>query len=39
MLSALQRGGFSIVRIRGSHYRLALPQDPSRRVTVPVHKG
>ncbi len=39
MLNALQRGGFFVVRTRGSHHRLAHREDPSRRVTVPVHKG
>ncbi len=39
MLNALQRGGFFVVRTRGSHYRLASREDLSRRMTVPVHKG
>ncbi len=39
MVKALQRGGFSVVRQRGSHVRLALKTNESRRVTVPVHAG
>ena len=39
MVKALQRGGFFVVRQRGSHVRMASKIDASRRVTVPVHVG
>ena len=37
MLSALQRAGFEVVRVRGSHHRLRHPDG--RRTCVPVHRG
>jgi predicted RNA binding protein YcfA (HicA-like mRNA interferase family) len=37
VVQALNRAGFVIERIAGSHYVLMLPADPSRAVTVPVH--
>ncbi|MGB9661815.1 MAG: type II toxin-antitoxin system HicA family toxin [Moorellaceae bacterium] len=37
MLRALQRAGFVVMRIQGSHHFLSHPQDPSRWATVPVH--
>ena len=37
VVRALQRGGFVIVRISGSHHRLVHIDDPSRATTVPVH--
>ncbi len=37
VLAALKRAGFIVERVRGSHYILALPGDPSRAVTVPFH--
>jgi predicted RNA binding protein YcfA (HicA-like mRNA interferase family) len=36
---ALERGGFVVARIRGSHHILIHPADRSRRATVPVHAG
>ena len=36
-IKALQRAGFVIDRIVGSHYVLADPNDPTRAVTVPYH--
>jgi predicted RNA binding protein YcfA (HicA-like mRNA interferase family) len=36
VLAALQRAGFDVVRIRGSHYQLLNPVT-KRRVTVPHH--
>jgi predicted RNA binding protein YcfA (HicA-like mRNA interferase family) len=39
VVRALQRAGFVIKRIRGSHHILVHPGDPSRRTTVPVHGG
>jgi predicted RNA binding protein YcfA (HicA-like mRNA interferase family) len=37
VLAALQRAGFVVERVRGSHYILAHPDDPGRAVTVPFH--
>ncbi len=37
VIAALRKGGFIVDRIRGSHYILARPDDPSRAVTVPFH--
>ncbi len=37
VLSAPQRAGFIVDRVRGSHYILAHPGDPARAVTVPFH--
>ncbi len=36
VLAALQRAGFSVARVRGSHYQLLNPST-NRRVTVPHH--
>jgi predicted RNA binding protein YcfA (HicA-like mRNA interferase family) len=36
-IAALQRAGFVIRRITGSHYRLGMPGDPSRWVVVAYH--
>jgi predicted RNA binding protein YcfA (HicA-like mRNA interferase family) len=38
-IRALQRVGFVIDRIAGSHHLLVQQNDPMRRVTVPVHGG
>jgi predicted RNA binding protein YcfA (HicA-like mRNA interferase family) len=37
VIRALQKAGFIIVRISGSHHRLVHSGDPARAVTVPVH--
>ncbi len=37
VIAALQRAGFVIDRISGSHYILARAGDPARAVTVPYH--
>ena len=39
VVRALERGGFIVIRISGSHHRLAHVDDPSRVTTVPVHAG
>ncbi len=39
VIRALERAGFVVVRISGSHRRLVHPGDPSRATTVPLHKG
>jgi predicted RNA binding protein YcfA (HicA-like mRNA interferase family) len=38
VISGLQRGGFTDVRVRGSHYQLRNPSN-GRRVTVPYHNS
>jgi predicted RNA binding protein YcfA (HicA-like mRNA interferase family) len=37
VLKALQRGGFYVHHIKGSHHFLKHPDRPDLRVTVPVH--
>ena len=37
LIEALQRAGFEVVRIRGSHHFLRHPDG--RRTVVPVHSG
>ena len=37
LIRALERAGFVVDRIVGSHYILVYPGDASRTVTVPVH--
>jgi predicted RNA binding protein YcfA (HicA-like mRNA interferase family) len=37
MIRALERAGFVVVRISGSHHRLVHPDDPRRATTVPTH--
>ncbi|MBS0241550.1 MAG: type II toxin-antitoxin system HicA family toxin [Proteobacteria bacterium] len=37
VVRALTRGGFSVVRIKGSHHFLRHDTDPSRQTVVPVH--
>lgn len=39
VVRALERAGFSVVRIKGSHHVLEHESDPSRRTVVPVHAG
>ena len=39
VVKALQRGGFIILYVKGSHYHLRHKDDPSRRAVVPVHAG
>ena len=39
VIRALERAGFVIVRISGSHHRLVHPVDATRQTTVPLHKG
>jgi predicted RNA binding protein YcfA (HicA-like mRNA interferase family) len=38
-ISALERAGFVVSRISGSHCRLVHSGDPARNVTVPMHSG
>jgi predicted RNA binding protein YcfA (HicA-like mRNA interferase family) len=37
VIRALERGGFLISRISGSHCRLVHATEPARKVTVPLH--
>jgi predicted RNA binding protein YcfA (HicA-like mRNA interferase family) len=39
VLRALQRGGFSVHHIKGSHYYLKHSDRPELRVTLPFHSG
>jgi predicted RNA binding protein YcfA (HicA-like mRNA interferase family) len=38
-IAALQRAGFVVRRVTGSHFRLSLPDDPTRWVVVGYHNG
>jgi predicted RNA binding protein YcfA (HicA-like mRNA interferase family) len=37
VMRALERGGFEIVRVRGSHHTFRKPGVPGSKVIVPVH--
>jgi predicted RNA binding protein YcfA (HicA-like mRNA interferase family) len=37
LISALERAGFFVHRVTGSHYILKHPAKPTLRVTVPFH--
>ena len=37
VIQALERGGFFVHHTTGSHYTLRHPDDPTIRVTVPLH--
>ncbi|WP_131786987.1 type II toxin-antitoxin system HicA family toxin [Protofrankia symbiont of Coriaria ruscifolia] len=37
VIKALQKAGFELVRIKGSHHRLRNPDPDGHDVTVPVH--
>jgi predicted RNA binding protein YcfA (HicA-like mRNA interferase family) len=37
IVRALEKAGFVVVRISGSHHRLQHRDDPRRATTVPVH--
>lgn len=39
MIAALQRAGFIVQRVKGSHHFLEHKDDPSRWATVAVHPG
>ena len=39
VIRALERAGFVVSRMSGSHCRLIHASDPARKVTVPVHSG
>lgn len=37
VIAALQRAGFVLRRVTGSHYRLSRPDEPTRWVVVAYH--
>ena len=37
VVRALERAGFSVIRIKGSHHFMRHSGDPSRQTVVPVH--
>ena len=37
VVRALERGGFSVIRIKGSHYFVRHLSDKTRQTVVPVH--
>ena len=37
VVRALERGGFSVIRIKGSHHFIRHDTDPTRQTVVPVH--
>jgi predicted RNA binding protein YcfA (HicA-like mRNA interferase family) len=39
VIQALERGGFHVARIKGSHYLLKHVDNPRLRGTVPYHRG
>lgn len=39
VIRALERAGFVVSRMSGSHCRLIHGSDTARKVTVPVHSG
>jgi predicted RNA binding protein YcfA (HicA-like mRNA interferase family) len=38
VLRALERGGFYVHHVKGSHHSLRHPKRPELRVVVPVHR-
>jgi predicted RNA binding protein YcfA (HicA-like mRNA interferase family) len=39
VIRALEKAGFGVSRMSGSYCRLIHQTDPSRKITVPVHRG
>ncbi|MGQ0673853.1 MAG: type II toxin-antitoxin system HicA family toxin [Hyphomicrobium sp.] len=39
VIRALEKAGFEVVRVSGSHFRMIHSVDPSRQTTVPHHRG
>ncbi len=37
VLAALQRGGFAVIRSKGSHHFLQHISDPARRTVIAIH--
>jgi predicted RNA binding protein YcfA (HicA-like mRNA interferase family) len=39
VLAALQRAGWRVIKIKGSHHRLEHPENPALRITLPLRRG
>jgi predicted RNA binding protein YcfA (HicA-like mRNA interferase family) len=39
VVAALERAGFRVIRIKGSHCFLRHQSDPTRQTIVPLHRG
>lgn len=39
VIRTLEKAGLLVVRIKGSHHIMVHPADPTKRTTVPLHKG
>lgn len=39
LIRALERAGFFVHHVKGSHHYLKHPNNPALRVSVPVHAG
>ena len=39
VVAALERAGFRVIRIKGSHCFLRHRSDPARQTIVPLHRG
>lgn len=39
LIRALERGGFVLIRVTGSHHLYEHPDHPGRIVPVPLHSG
>jgi predicted RNA binding protein YcfA (HicA-like mRNA interferase family) len=39
VVRALEQAGFGVTRISGSHCRLVHKNDPTRKVTIPLHRS
>lgn len=39
VISILQRAGWGIDHVTGSHYVMRHPDQPGRRIPVPYHRG
>jgi len=39
VVRALERAGFSVDRVKGSHHHLRSPARPRARPVVPMHRG
>ena len=37
LIRALERGGFTLYRVKGSHYQFIHPDNPNLLVVVPYH--
>lgn len=39
VVRALEKAGFELVRVKGSHHRLRNPDPTGHDITIPVHAG